>query len=79
MLKIGHHLLEGKLVKLQKPLAILLRNDGTDPVSFDMVAIVKEKLVFSKQPVPIVGASDVALSARSDDGKEGSTKRRKVG
>ena len=36
-LKIAHYLLEGKLVKLQKPLADLLRNDGADPVSFDMV------------------------------------------
>jgi chromosome transmission fidelity protein 8 len=78
-LKIAHHLLEGKLVKLQKPLAVLLRSDGADPVTFDMVAIVKQKLVFSKRPVPIVGASAIAPSASSGDGKEGGTKRRKVG
>jgi chromosome transmission fidelity protein 8 len=77
-LKIAHHLLEGRLVKLQKPLAVLLRNDGADPVSFDMVAIVKQKLVFSKRPVPIVGASAVGLSASSGDGKEGGVKRRKL-
>ena len=44
-LKIARYLLEGKLVKLQKPLADLLRNNGADPVSFDMVAIVKQRLV----------------------------------
>jgi len=75
-LKIAHHLLEGKLVKLQKPLAVLLRNDGADPVSFDMVAIVNQKLVFSKRPVPIVGASAVPLFSSSGDGNE---KRRKIG
>ena len=31
-LKIAHHLLEGKLVKLQRPLVVLLRNDSVDPV-----------------------------------------------
>ena len=78
-LKIAHHLLEGKLVVLQKALAVLLRNDGADPISFDMVAIVKQKLVFSNRPVPIVGASAAALSAGSSDGKEGGAKRRKLG
>lgn len=77
-LKIAHHLLEGKLVKLQRPLAVLLRNDG-GPVSFDMVAIVKQKLVFSQRPVPIVGASAVALSASSGDGNDLGAKRRKIG
>ena len=78
-LKIAHHLLEGKLVKLQKPLAVLLRNDGADPVSFDMVAIVKQRLVFSKRPVPIVGASAVASFSNSGDGNEVAAKRRKIG
>ena len=78
-LKIAYHLLEGKLIKLQKPLAVLLRNDGADPVSFDMVAIVKQKLVFSKRPVPIVGASAVALSGSRGDGNDLGAKRRKIG
>jgi len=78
-LKIAYHLLEGKLVTLQKPLAVLLRNNGADPVTFDMVAIVKQKLVFSKRPVPIVGASAAALVSSSGDGNEKEAKRRKIG
>ncbi len=46
-LKIAHHPLNGKLVKPQKPLAVLLHNDGVDPVSFHMAVIVKLRLVFS--------------------------------
>ena len=47
-----------------------MRNDGADPVSYDMVTIVKQRLVFSKRPVPIVGASAVALFSNGDDGNE---------
>lgn len=91
---IGHHLLEGTLAKLPKPLAVLSRNapppdshvqsildpssstrsslvKSTAPIhptettdelaergdedngSFDVVALVKRKIVFSKRPVPI--------------------------
>jgi chromosome transmission fidelity protein 8 len=71
---IGHHLLEGKVANLNKPLAVLKRpgsvaqNTTTgemdmmddpqhhpqDSVSWDMIAIVKRKIVFSKRPMPIV-------------------------
>lgn len=70
---IGHHLLEGKLVNLSKPLAVLHRGSSqseeanmdvddeseasgkTEGVSWDIVAIVKRKMVFSRRPMPIVG------------------------
>ncbi|KAI0766196.1 Ctf8-domain-containing protein [Trametes elegans] len=75
---IGHHLLEGRLVNLAKPLAVLHRNDcdpsaGTDDSvdaedldsarpasggeakSWDIVAVVRKKMVFSKRPMPMVG------------------------
>ncbi|KAG6865975.1 hypothetical protein C0991_009977 [Blastosporella zonata] len=85
-LLIGHHLLEGKITNLAKPLAILLRsrtastttvsgtgvmdvemfihNDDEEThnavdmkqVEWDMVALVKRKIVFSKRPMPIVNA-----------------------
>ncbi|KAI0365468.1 hypothetical protein BV20DRAFT_973158 [Pilatotrama ljubarskyi] len=75
-LLIGHHLLEGKLVNLSKPLAVLHRNDhdrtgspaeetmalddapraeGGTAKSWDIVAVVKRKMVFSKRPMPMVG------------------------
>ncbi|KAI0733575.1 Ctf8-domain-containing protein [Fomitopsis betulina] len=68
-LLIGHHLLEGKLVNLQKPLAVLQKRSdlsgvsadagalsrSPQGVSWDMIAVVKRKMVFSKRPMPMVG------------------------
>jgi chromosome transmission fidelity protein 8 len=71
---IGHHLLEGKVVSLPKPLGVMHRKETSKPhgrpiggdvsrvienasnfeVSWDIVAVVKKKIVFSKRPMPIV-------------------------
>ncbi|KAF8071761.1 Ctf8-domain-containing protein [Lyophyllum atratum] len=88
-LLIGHHLLEGKIANLSKPLAVLLRSSsaaaavgstagesdidgeggdvemgdsdegclettGTATVEWDMVAIIKRKIVFANRPMPVV-------------------------
>ncbi|RDB26118.1 Chromosome transmission fidelity protein 8 [Hypsizygus marmoreus] len=90
-LLIGHHLLEGKIANLPKPLAVLHRSspaaakvgngnaaeedehDDMDDdmadvadtraqetvsirttVEWDVVAVVKRKIVFSKRPMPVV-------------------------
>ena len=58
----------GEVGPLQKPLAVLLHNECADPVSFDMVAIVKQRLV-----------SAVALFSSSGDENKIATKRRKIG
>ncbi|KAF8348918.1 Ctf8-domain-containing protein [Amanita rubescens] len=56
-LTIGHHLLEGKIVSLTKPLAILVRSEmgghSTDDKEWCIAALVKRKIVFSKRPMPI--------------------------
>ncbi|KAJ3714116.1 chromosome transmission fidelity protein 8 [Lentinula raphanica] len=86
-LRIGHHFIEGKLVNLPKPLAVLHRTTVPSPISqshwpeFDLnndtsedtdvvmneqdsssiatqwnvLAVVKRKILFSKRPMPIVG------------------------
>ncbi|KAF8145436.1 Ctf8-domain-containing protein [Mycena galopus ATCC 62051] len=78
-LTVGHHLLEGKVTQLPKPLAVLRRVAGAESddamdcdnapadgsesqgaeasttVSWDAIAVVKRKIVFSKRPMPIVG------------------------
>lgn len=89
-LVIGHHLLEGKIVSLNKPLGILQRcippslpmasnSDLDDAMEFevedavsnrveagatgwDMIAIVKKKIVFEKRPMPIVTSMGAAPS-----------------
>ncbi|KZT67471.1 hypothetical protein DAEQUDRAFT_694150 [Daedalea quercina L-15889] len=84
-LLIGHHLLEGKLVNLQKPLAVLHRHtassseggsgyklntsaDGSplpradQSVSWDVIAVVKRKMVFSRRPMPMVGKVSAPVS-----------------
>ena len=71
-------MLEGKLVNLPKPLAILQRKDPTSPgedvgasamdvdeeesertsarvPSWDIIAVVKRKMVFARRPTPVVG------------------------
>jgi chromosome transmission fidelity protein 8 len=76
-LMIGHHLLEGKYANLPKPLAVLKKvtssapdeEDAEDgPVKqkspeWDMLAIVKRKIVFSKRPMPIVNYKPASTAA----------------
>ncbi|KAI5122925.1 hypothetical protein M0805_007603 [Coniferiporia weirii] len=74
---IGHNLLEGKIVNLPKPLAVLFKKDidvsgagedskGGATCEYDMVAVVKRKILFSKRPMPIVNM----MSAPSDFGSK---------
>ncbi|KZT01384.1 uncharacterized protein LAESUDRAFT_686700 [Laetiporus sulphureus 93-53] len=88
-LLIGYHLLEGRLVNLPKPLAVLHRrslpSDAHDDIpmddvdaskrrssekGWDVVAIVKRKMVFSKRPMPMV-SKPATPASESQSGKKG--------
>jgi len=87
-LAIGHHLLEGKIVSLPKPLGVIQRSTSpstphpigpdreddfnlrgakgalAESSQWNMIAIVKKKVVFSKRPMPIVGTAAIAMGTK---------------
>lgn len=87
MLMIGHHLIEGKVVNLPKPLGVLhkhVRNlvpadvhapqdvsegekekEENKQVRWDITAVVKKKIVFSKRPMPIATKPASTASRRT--------------
>ena len=54
---IGHHLLTGKAVALEKPLAVLTKSSSSSTTEYCVTALVRRKLVFKNRPKPIVSAS----------------------
>ena len=69
-LTVGYHRLEGKLVPLRTPLAILSRHEdepGAPASAFVVVGIVRSKYLFKNRPLALISAPEAGKRAKTAD------------
>ncbi|XP_018654447.1 hypothetical protein Smp_130740 [Schistosoma mansoni] len=54
ILFIGHHVLFGKVVALEKPMLVTKRNTTSGSLQYDVVSVIRRKLLFKTRPKPII-------------------------
>ncbi|VDM08381.1 unnamed protein product [Wuchereria bancrofti] len=52
LLHIGHHIMEGKEVKLQNPLIVLARDAENQGIA-QITAVIRKKVQFRARPMPV--------------------------
>ena len=59
-LTVGYHRLEGKLVALRKPLAILRKTGSEGSSSFEVVGVARSKWLFKTRPLALISAPEAS-------------------